>query len=293
MGDLHKSCVNVQNKVMNKKILKRSFKHILGISLIALLGSWVALSPYNQHSIAHLTSLRSLSNNAYQPGELLKYRIHYGAINAGIVSMSVSPTAQNISGKNSYAVKVEGETVKSFEWAYKVRDKFESWIDQGSQAPLRYAKTLRENDYFAQDIAIYDHENAKLRNKKGEIPIPKYTQDIASAIYYLRNLDYNKAAINAQFPVDVYIDNEIYKLPITYKGKEIIKTDIGKIRCIKLKPQLVVDRVFAKSDAMTVWVSDDENRIPIRIQTDIRVGSLKVDITSFQGLKNTFSALVK
>lgn len=265
----------------------------MGLILLGGLGSWAALSPYNHQSNNALTALRTLSNNAYQPGELLKYRIHYGAINAGIVSMSVSPNAQNISGKNSYAVKVEGETVKSFEWAYKVRDKFESWIDQGSQAPLRYAKTLRENDYFAQDIAIYDHENAKLRNKKGEITIPKYTQDIASAIYYLRNLDYKKAAINTQFPVDVYIDNEIFQLPITYKGKEVIKTDIGKIRCIKLKPQLVVDRVFAKADAMTVWVSDDENRIPIRIQTDIRVGSLKVDITQYQGLKNPFNSFVK
>lgn len=279
---------------MKHKLIHLVFHPLsLGLSMIALLGSWAALSPYNNHSTQNLLALRSLSNKAYQPGELLKYRIHYGAINAGIVSMSVSPNAQNISGKNSYAVKVEGETVRSFEWAYKVRDKFESWIDQGSQAPLRYAKTLRENDYFAQDIAIYDHENAKLRNKKGEITIPKYTQDIASAIYYLRNLDYNKAALNTQFPVDVYIDNEIYKLPITYKGKEIIKTDIGKVRCIKLKPQLVVDRVFAKADAMTVWVSDDENRIPIRIQTDIRVGSLKVDITQYQGLKNEFSSMVK
>lgn len=278
---------------MNKKLLNPSIQPILGIFIIFLMGSWAALSPYINRNKDNYTALRTLSNNAYQPGEQLKYRIHYGAINAGIVSMSVSPNAQNISGKNSYAVKVEGETVKSFEWAYKVRDKFESWIDQGSQAPLRYAKTLRENDYFAQDIAIYDHENAKLRNKKGELTIPKYTQDIASAIYYLRNLDYNKASINTQFPVDVYIDNEIYKLPITYKGKEIIKTDIGKIRCIKLKPQLVVDRVFSKSDAMTVWVSDDENRIPIRIQTDIRVGSLKVDITQYQGLKNSFSSMVK
>ena len=282
-----------KTQVMNKKLLNPSIQPILGIFIIFLMGSWAALSPYINRNKDNYTALRTLSNNAYQPGEQLKYRIHYGAINAGIVSMSVSPNAQNISGKNSYAVKVEGETVKSFEWAYKVRDKFESWIDQGSQAPLRYAKTLRENDYFAQDIAIYDHENAKLRNKKGELTIPKYTQDIASAIYYLRNLDYNKASINTQFPVDVYIDNEIYKLPITYKGKEIIKTDIGKIRCIKLKPQLVVDRVFSKSDAMTVWVSDDENRIPIRIQTDIRVGSLKVDITQYQGLKNSFSSMVK
>ncbi|MFN5596739.1 MAG: DUF3108 domain-containing protein, partial [Bacteroidota bacterium] len=152
---------------------------------------------------------RTINNLAYQPGETLKYRIHYGAINAGVVSMNVSPTTSNINGKTTYNLRVEGETVKSFDWAYKVRDKFESWVDQESQAPLRYAKTVRENNYFHQDVAIYDHDNRKLRNKQGELTIPQYTQDIASAIYYLRNLDYTNATIGKQFPVDVYIDNKV------------------------------------------------------------------------------------
>jgi hypothetical protein len=99
---------------------------------------------------------RTINNLAYQPGETLKYRIHYGAINAGVVSMNVSPTTSNINGKTTYNLRVEGETVKSFDWAYKVRDKFESWVDQESQAPLRYAKTVRENNYFHQDVVIYD-----------------------------------------------------------------------------------------------------------------------------------------
>jgi hypothetical protein len=235
---------------------------------------------------------RTINNLAYQPGETLKYRIHYGAINAGVVSMNVSPTTSNINGKTTYNLRVEGETVKSFDWAYKVRDKFESWVDQESQAPLRYAKTVRENNYFHQDVAIYDHDNRKLRNKQGELTIPQYTQDIASAIYYLRNLDYTNATIGKQFPVDVYIDNKVYSLPITYKGKEVIKTDLGKIRCIKIKPKLVVDRVFKHADALTVWVTDDANHIPVRIEGLIYVGSIKVDITQHTGLKNAFSSKV-
>jgi len=209
---------------------------------------------------------RTINNLAYQPGETLKYRIHYGAINAGVVSMNVSPTTSNINGKTTYNLRVEGETVKSFDWAYKVRDKFESWVDQESQAPLRYAKTVRENNYFHQDVAIYDHDNRKLRNKQGELTIPQYTQDIASAIYYLRNLDYTNATIGKQFPVDVYIDNKVYRL--------------------------VVDRVFKHADALTVWVTDDANHIPVRIEGQIYVGSIKVDITQHTGLKNAFSSKV-
>lgn len=237
-------------------------KKSLTLALVALI-FLTTLPAFKQATTVVLG--RKINNLAYQPGETLKYRIHYGAINAGVVSMTVSPTPTIINGKTAYNLRVEGETVKSFDWAYKVRDKFESWVDQESQAPLRYAKTVRENDYFHQDVAIYDHDNRKLRNKQGELTIPQYTQDIASAIYYLRNLDYSTATPGKQFPVDVYIDNKVYNLPITYKGKEVIKTDLGKIRCIKIKPKLVVDRVFKYADALTVWVTDDANHIPVRI----------------------------
>mgnify|MGYP003336615108 CR=1 FL=1 len=263
--------------------------HLVILALGAMFAS-LAMSSFA--SLPPVILGRKVTNNAYQTGEILKYRIHYGPVNAGIVSMSVHPQTTVINGKNTYNLRVEGETLKSFDWAYKVRDKFESWVDQESQAPLRYAKTVRENTYYHQDVAIYDHDNKKLRNKQGELVIPAYTQDIASAIYYLRNLDYATATVGKQFPVDVYLDNKVYNLNVTYKGKETIKTDLGKIRCIKIKPKLVVDRVFKNTDGMTVWVSDDANHIPIRIETEIQVGSLKVDIIQHQGLKNTFSSKV-
>ena len=150
-------------------------KKSLTLALVALI-FLTSLPSFKQ--AANVVLPRKMANLAYQPGETLKYRIHYGAINAGVVSMSVNPNPTIINGKTTYNLRVEGETVKSFDWAYKVRDKFESWVDQESQAPLRYAKTVRENDYFHQDVAIYDHDNRKLRNKQGELTIPQYTQEI-------------------------------------------------------------------------------------------------------------------
>ena len=145
-------------------------KKSLTLALVALI-FLTTLPAFKQATTVVLG--RKINNLAYQPGETLKYRIHYGAINAGVVSMTVSPTPTIINGKTAYNLRVEGETVKSFDWAYKVRDKFESWVDQESQAPLRYAKTVRENNYFHQDVAIYDHDNRKLRNKQGELAIPQ------------------------------------------------------------------------------------------------------------------------
>lgn len=236
---------------------------------------------------------RKITNNAFKGGEKLKFRVHYGLINAGLITMKVDAATAAINGRTSYHVTVEGETLKSFDWAYKVRDKFESWVDNQALAPLRYAKTVRENKYFNEDLAVYMHDKKKLRNSKGDLTMPTYTQDIASALFYARNLDFAGATLNKSYPIDIYLDNKVYNLNFTYLGKETISTDLGKVKCIKLRPKLVVDRVFKSSNDMTVWISDDKNHIPIRVQSAIKVGSLKVDITGYENLKNAFDAKVK
>lgn len=258
-----------------------------------LLAGMQSFSAKDKFEVQQAAEMRKMSNTAFKPGEKLKFRVHYGLINAAVITMSVNSSMSNISGRSAYAVKCEGETLKSFDWAYKVRDKFESWVDEESLAPLRYAKTVRENKYYDEDLAIYMHDQKKMRTTDGELKIPSFTQDIASALFYARNLNLAGATVNQVFPIDVYLDGKIYNLSFTYLGKETIKTDIGKVKCIKLRPKLVVDRVFKNSNDMTVWVSDDANKIPIRVQSAIQVGSLKVDITGYENLRNTFTAKVK
>lgn len=262
---------------------KKSIKTLALLGIISLAWSFKPAEVSNNQ--------RYVMHDAFQAKEQLTYRIHYGIINAGTVDMSVSK-AMNIQNRKAYNFKIEGRTNTSFNWLYKVRDKFESWVDASNHTPLRYAKTVRENDYYHQDIAIYNHQENYLRNKEGKVSITKNTQDLASAIYFLRQLDFNNKPINHSYPMDIYIDNDIYNLEVTYKGKETIQTDLGKIRCIKLQPEMVVDRVFKDKDAVTVWVSDDKNHIPVRIEAEIYVGSLKVDITDYKNLKNPFSSKI-
>jgi hypothetical protein len=267
-------------------------KHmIIGTAAAAI--AVLAMSFTKVESTTQAFDFRKLSNTAFKAGENLKFRAHYGVIHAANVTMTVDAALSNIGGRNAYSVRVEGETLKSFDWAYKVRDKFQSWVDQESLAPLRYAKTVRENKYFDEDVAIYMHDKKKMRNTDGEIAIPTYTQDIASALFYARNLDFSKATLNQAFPIDIYLDNKVYNLNFTYLGKETISTDLGKVKCIKLRPKLVVDRVFKSTNDMTVWISDDLNKIPIRVQTAIKVGYIKLDITHYENLKNAFTALEK
>lgn len=236
---------------------------------------------------------RKIENTAFTFNEKLQYRVHYGVINAATVSMEVMSAFVQKSDRNCYNIRAEGKTLKSFDWAYKVRDRFETFIDQEAMAPLSYNKSVQEDNYTDNDLVNFKHNKKKLYGVKGILDMPVYTHDIISALYYVRNLDFSKAKNGDKYPIDVYLDNKIYNLGFKYAGKETISTDIGKVRCIKFVPTLVVDRVFKDQDDMTVWVSDDANKIPIRVKAKIMVGSVKVDITSYSGLKNEFKALVK
>ncbi|HEY1046684.1 MAG TPA: DUF3108 domain-containing protein [Bacteroidia bacterium] len=236
---------------------------------------------------------RKMSNGAFSFNEKLEYRVHYGVINAATVSMEVGPALVDKNERKCYDIKAEGKTLKSFDWAYKVRDRFQSFIDQEALAPITYNKNVQEDKYTDNDYVSFKHNKKKLYGVKGVLDMPVYTHDIISALYYVRNIDFSKAKNGDKFPIDVYLDNKIYNLGFKYAGKETISTDIGKVKCLKFIPILVVDRVFKDQDDMTVWVSDDDNKIPIRVKAKIMVGSVKVDITSYSNLKNEFKALVK
>ena len=207
--------------------------------------------------------------------------------------MWVDDTAIVVNDRPTFHITAKGKTNKSFDWMYTVRDHFESYVDSVSIAPLKYFKSVREDNYKDIDLVYYDHAEKQMRGKKKNMEMPEYVQDIVSGTFYARTIDFSSAYEGKTYPLNIYLDQKIYNLKFKYLGKETIKSDIGKVRCIKLRPQLVVDRVFKDEDDMTIWVTDDANHVPVRIQTDIWVGSLKVDLTSYSGLLNPFSSKVK
>lgn len=236
---------------------------------------------------------RDISNNAFTYGENLKYRVHFGWINAATIDIKVDDNPVVVGERPTYHITADGRTNSSFDWMYRVRDHFETYLDTQSVAPLKYRKSVRENKYKDKDLVYYDHGKQFLKGHKKDMDAPEYVQDLVSGMFYARTLDFKKATVGQTFPIDIYLDQKVYNLKFKYLGRETIKTDMGKVRCIKMRPQLVVDRVFKDEDDMTVWVTDDANRIPIRVQTDIWVGSLKIDLTSYSGLANSFKSKVK
>ncbi len=262
--------------------------------ILAFISSSFSYLPLQQLNLepkpnAHRTQL----NSAFTYGEELNYRVHYGFINAAKIKLKVNAETIYVHERPTYHLVADGRTISTFDWMFKVRDRFESYLDMEYMAPIKYVKTVKEDSYSDVDWVFFDHDKKRIKGKKKNMECPVYVQDIIGAIYYARTIDYNSARKGQTFPIDVYLDQQIYNLEFKYLGKETIKSDIGKVKCIKIKPKVVADRVFKDDKSITLWVSDDENKIPIRIEAALAVGSLKVDLTSYKGLKNTFSAKLK
>lgn len=268
-------------------------KKLIIITVAFVLSSFVIPQNFETASENNTAFHRMLSNNAFTYGEELNYRVHYGIINAAKISLKVDNEAVEVHDRQTFHLTADGKTLSTFDWMFKVRDRFESYMDMEYIAPVKYFKSVKEDSYSDVDLVFFDHDLKKIKGKKKNMDCPAYVQDIIGALYYARTIDFSSATKGQKFPIDIYLDQEIYNLEFKYMGKETIKSDVGKIKCIKIKPKAVADRVFKNDESITLWVSDDENKIPVRVEASLAVGSIKVDLTSYKGLKNSFSAKVK
>ena len=206
--------------------------------------------------------LRSINHNAFKPGEKLHFRLHYGILSAGEATLEVLPETKMFGPRECYHVVGTGRTTGAFDWFFKVRDRYESYIDKHAMVPWLFIRSVREGSYKKNQNVSFDHY-----------------RDSASPRASLERLRDD-------------LDDEILPLNIKMLGKEKIKTDFGYMNCVKFRPMLAEGRVFKEQEDMTIWVSDDMNRIPVRVQTDILVGSIKMDLVKYENLANEL-ALVK
>ena len=232
-------------------------------------------------------SLRNKSNTAFKPGERLEYRLHYGVVDAATAVIKVDPQVTKINNREVYHVIGEGTTVSSFDLFFKVRDKYESYIDKQGMFPHRFVRNVDEGGYkIQQDYTFYPAKRA-YKNQKGEgYMTPEFVQDMMSAFYYARNLDFTNAKKGDIFKITCLVDDEIFPLKIKYMGKETVETDAGKFNAIKFAPVIQKGRIFKREEDLSVWISDDKNHIPLMASAKIMVGSVKMELKKYSGLAN-------
>lgn len=229
-------------------------------------------------------------NTAFKEGEVLSYRLHYGIMDAGIAVLEVKPSVMEISGRKVYHIVGNGYSKGSFDWFYKVRDRYETFIDRDAMVPWMFVRRVDEGGVkFSQDY-IFNHYTKKVDVGGGEkYDVPTGIQDMLSAFYAARNVDFTNAKEGDIFSINSFIDKELWPLKIKFAGRETIETAIGKFSCLKFRPIVQKGRVFKSEEDLNIWITDDKNHVPLRAQAKILIGSIKMDITAATGLANETS----
>jgi len=274
-------------------------KYIAFTSLTILLLSALYAANFNttrpqiiQQNITSQTT-NQLPNNpatAFKEGEILTYRLHYGLLNAGNIVLEVKPEIMDIGNRKVYHIVGTGYTTGSADWFYKVRDRYETYMDKDAMLPWLFVRRVDEGGFkFSQDYSFNHYQKTVDVGNNEKFDIPAGIQDMVSAFYSARNMDLSNAKEGDLFSITCFVDKEVWPLKIKFIGRETIETDIGNFRCLKFRPVVQKGRVFKNEDDLNVWISDDKNHLPMRVKANIIIGSIKMDITGAKNLANATS----
>ena len=235
-----------------------------------------------------------IRNQSFQNGENITLIIFYNAlglyVNAGTANFTV--TQEKLANKPVYHITGTGTSNSSYDWIFKVRDRYETFIDTGTLRPYKFIRNVQEGSYKKYENVTFNPTANAALTTDGVYKVPDCVQDVISAVFYARNIDFDKYKKGDKINFSMFIDNEIYNMYIRYMGKETVKTQYGKFRAIKFMPLLVKGSLFEGGEKMTVWVSDDANKIPLRIESPIVVGSIKADMMSYRNLRYPLSSMI-
>lgn len=232
------------------------------------------------------SKLRTLKNNAFQAKEKLRYRVTYGIMDAGEALLEVNEHPYKIKGRDVLHIKATGRTLGAFSMFYKVYDVFESYVDKNAFVPYKFKKNVSEGKYKAKSEFNFYPQNKVVYNKKGtRYTVPENVQDLISAFYYARLLDFKNAKKGQTFKMDIFLDGHLYPLKVKYLGKEQVKVRKGRFNCLKFAPLVEKGRYFKSEQDVQFWVSDDANKVPILVKAKIPVGTVKMHLVEWSGLK--------
>jgi hypothetical protein len=197
-----------------------------------------------------------------------------------------------IAGRPHFDVVAKGWSYSTFDPFYKVRDQYETFIDEKTMMPTVFLRDVYENGYQKQEHYIFDRKHNRVKSGNNFYKVPPDVQDLESTFFFLRTINYDKQAVNSSFPVTAFFNDSIFPMGVKYLGKTTISGKVGRIRCKVFKPILIPGRIFKNQNDMTLYVSDDKNQIPVRIESAVLVGSIKADLIGYRNLKYPFTALL-
>jgi len=236
-------------------------------------------------------------NTAFARGEKLTFRVYYqsaitGKVTAGEASLEVKKKSVTQNDHVTYHIVGTGHSKGAFNFFFKVDDKFETFIDEESLIPWYFTRRTREGGYKKDDEVNFRQNQGLAVSRRAVTKIPENTQDIMSVFYFARTLDLTDVQPGESFPLSFFLDDSLYVSKIVFLGREQVETEIGTFNCLKFKPMVLKGKVFNEPYPMQLWVTDDLNRVPVLVQSAVIVGSVKMELIEYQGLKNPMDSKV-
>ncbi len=254
-------------------------KLLIGLGFVAVLGT----------GFSFVNAYRRVVNNSFGPGEHLEYRVHYGFLNAAEATVDVSPTLYKVNDRPCYRVNVDGRTVGAFDLVTRIRDTWRSYIDTSAILPQKFYTSLQENDYRKEENITFNHATntvkAEERTERDVFHVPDNVHDLISGYYFLRTIDFTHIANGQVLEVPAFYDDTVYNMKVRYRGRQVLKTKQGKINVIRLHPVLPSNKLFKEEESIRIFVSDDINKVPVKVEVDLWVGSMVMDLRQNSGLK--------
>ena len=238
---------------------------------------------------------RTVKNTSFGRGEKLDFKVYYhslitGNVTAGYGSILVTEDNRKFSNRDTYHIVATGKSSGFFNMFFRVDDRFESFVDEEGIFPWLFTRRTREGGYKKDDEVNFNHFKGSAVSRKGVTHIPINVQDIISSFFFARTLDAATIKTGDVINLPFFLDDSVYFSKVKFFGRETIKTSLGKIKCLKLKPLLVKGKVFKEDYPMTLWISDDGNKIPILAESAVIVGSVRMELINYSGLLNPFSS---
>ena len=226
-----------------------------------------------------------IQSKSFTSGEVLRYRISYGLMDAGEAVLTVKETTKKgADGRPLYHVKGEGKTLGAFNWFFKVEDTYESFIDKKGAFPWHFVRDVNEGGYKINQEYAFNQDKQKVVTEGKEYKVPLAIQDMISSFYYARTLNFKNMKVGDITEFQCFMDGEVWPLKIRYVGKENIKIRKGTFECLKFQPVVQEGRYFEKDDDVEFWVTNDANRIPVLVKAKIPVGTVKMHLVEWEGL---------
>jgi hypothetical protein len=225
-------------------------------------------------------------------GERLVFDISYGIITAGEAILSV-PEIVEIRGRKTFKVMFEVNSLPAFSWIYKVRDRYETYLDLEGIFPWRFEQHIREGGYSRDFTAEFDHRVLRAFTSEGDYPIPRYVHDILSAFYYARTMSFDNMRVGQKTPLQNFYKDKTHPLDIKYLGRQKLSVDAGSFNTIIVEPLVKEGGLFKSDGRIIIWLTDDDRKMPVKVSTQVPIGTIDVELREYSGLQGPINAKVE